>query len=239
MVGTGFFVNDRWDIVTALHVSANTKKLLTDLANNHVPGARAWVEVQFPNVDLQDRSKGRIVMSGNSFSLPFVASAEDEDKIHDLAILSVKPEDIKRVTSRRLINIGKIPDSQFQVHVSSARLDNVRPKDGEDVFACGYPLGAASLVTTSGKIGSAWNSENLLIAHENGTQEVSEVFTLDLDINPGNSGGPVFRNSNQAVVGIVVETKGKLATAIPARYITELLDRRKIPWQSATSKPKK
>jgi len=108
-----------------------------------------------------------------------------------------------------------------------------RPRDGEEIFACGFPFGEPGLVTTSGAIASAWKTDLLIAAKAAGVVETVETYWADLRINPGNSGGPVFRTSDQSVLGMAVEFKGTLGVVVPAKYIAEFLKAHAIQWSSA------
>jgi hypothetical protein len=48
------------------------------------------------------------------------------------------------------------------------------------------------LVTTKGRIGSVWNTENLLTALANGLSAEPDIYKPYLDADLGNSGPPVF-----------------------------------------------
>src|ERR1035438_4624937 len=103
------------------------------------------------------------------------------------------------------------PGSTCLTHVGTVgpvSFDLDRRRDGEDVFACGYPLGALELTTTSGHVATSWAQHSLLTAKKYGILEESEVIRLDLRANPGSSGGPIFSSSNQSVIGLADEGSG-------------------------------
>jgi hypothetical protein len=57
----------------------------------------------------------------------------------------------------------------------------------------------------------------------------TDVYWVDLRINPGNSGGPIFRLTDRAVLGMVVELKGgSLGVVVPAKYVVEFLKKNNI-----------
>jgi S1-C subfamily serine protease len=164
-------------------------------------------------------------------SQAFVASLDNEDKVHDIAVLS--PMNTMALTHDPF----GFPDAKFAP--TAVTFDTRRPRDGDDVFACGYPMGTMALATTAGRIATAWDREVVHTAVVNNIKEETEVYRLDLRINPGNSGGPVFRSDGQNVIGMVIEIEGApgqwLATAVPSHYITAFLARRGIQFNPSAS----
>ena len=100
-----------------------------------------------------------------------------------------------------------------------------RPRDGEEIFACGFPFGEPGLVTTSGAIASAWKTDLLIAAKAAGVVETVETYWADLRINPGNSGGPLLNKRGQAigVVSFKLRSSENLNFAVPINYVRGLL----------------
>ena len=226
VIGTGFFVNTDGDVVTASHVASDAAKVIARLASRNLE-AIALILAMYPNSE--GKSGGQIAWNEAGFQVALQA----EDKAHDIAVVSplrgLNPFD----RAKQVFNIG---DQGF--NLKAARLDVGRPRDGEDVFACGFPLGAEALTTTIGHVATSWGKENLHAARESGISEESDVYRLDLRANFGNSGGPVFRNSDQSVIGITVEVTpgiGGTAVVVPSRYIADLLKKNNIRWSSSPS----
>lgn len=228
VVGTGFFVSDSYDVATAAHVSADAIALIQQL----LPLDDTASLAVFLNEN-NSEAEGEINVRDVRYGWPFRVRAED--RRHDVAILSP-------LTPVVVHTVIKSPGYN-QVAPTVATLDPNLPRDGSDVFACGYPLAAEELTTTVGHVASAWEEENLVTAQKNGLKDVTEVYTLDLNINPGNSGGPAFNSKDQTVIGMIVETKnrpgwgGSISVAVRSRYLIDLLQQEGIPFH--TSVPQK
>jgi hypothetical protein len=99
--------------------------------------------------------------------------------------------------------------------------------------------GAEVLNTTSGTVITAWALETLQEAKGVGLPQETEVYRLSLMANPGNSGGPLFATKDQHVVGMIVETEPNIggwpAIAVPAGYLTHLLQDHNIPLKTAST----
>jgi S1-C subfamily serine protease len=205
VVGTGFFVNDRGDVVTAAHVMDDVTKVVQQLAALHIP-ANPVVSIEVRN---KVHNNGDAVIGNQSV---FAFRVRTRDPAHDLAVLS--------------------PTGSLPFHSPAATLDADRSRDGTEIFACGYPLGALELTTTFGHVATTWAMYKLSTADNE-----SEVLRLDLKANIGNSGGPIFDMASQNVIGLAVEQTGDANTpiiiAVPAYYVATLLKRENIPMGSS------
>jgi hypothetical protein len=231
VVGTGFFVNDKGDVVTASHVADDVKRLLELLQASNIK-AYPLLELDTPNVE-GEHFKNKL---GH---LLFDVQVQAEDPAHDIAILSPTKPNLFQTARRPVWEVDgkKMPAN----NPSAVTFETNRPRDGDDVFACGYPLGAQDLVTTSGHVATAWASEVPSQARANGLSDSVEVYYLDVTASPGNSGSPAFLAKNQNVLGIIVEVRGNgiggsTAVVIPSHYITAMLDSNQIPWNSSARK---
>ena len=231
-VGTGFFVNSDGDVVTASHVAnggqgnpseLGIQQIIQILAARGIQ-ATSIIAVSIPNVETS-----HIVVSGGIklFSVELTAV----DPQHDIAIFHTKINPFTNMP-KTFAGLGTVGFPQTKA--TFVQLSLRRPRDGEEVFACGFPFGEPGLVITSGAIASAWKSETLITAA--GTQNPMSIgaYWADLSINPGNSGGPVFRPRDQAVIGMAVESKGNLGVLVPSKYISDFLQIHGIKWNQAT-----
>jgi S1-C subfamily serine protease len=229
-LGTGFIVNARGDVVTADHVVKAMMSLEACLAQFQVTPERL-IGHQSSSSGAAFKSTGSLVeTSGASFDVPFTIVAEDP--AHDVAVLTPQANSV-----RPIVVVSGATEPQ-PPNGSLAKLNVDRPRDGSDVFTCGYPLAQYGSVTTSGRIASAWSQKTLLNAASNGIAEESETYILHMRVNHGNSGGPLFSIEDGSVLGIVVEISSTkvetgVAYAVPAKYIAALLNENKIPWQRA------
>ena len=246
-VGTGFIVNNKGDVVTADHVVKLIIRLEACLAQYQVT-PHNLIGLQVPNSDMRIIAPNlELANSGFSSAVQFTIIAEDP--AHDVAVLT--PQRNLFHNSNIIISDTNGRSQTFNLNATKlnpndqvARLNLNRPRDGSDIFTCGYPLNAPSSVTTSGRIASAWSEKILANAVNNGITQQSETYTLDLRINHGNSGGPLFSTDDGSVLGIIVEIspttiENGVAFAVPAKYIAVLLDKSKIPWVSVGEKRKK
>jgi S1-C subfamily serine protease len=224
--GTGLVFNGDADILTAAHVASAIQDTQKALWQRGI-ASQLYVGFVEPNINSTSfQVRDDVLSSGANIILI--------DASRDLAILhsQINPVadqfgTINRSGSERFVTVVKTKPLKF---ASSAA------RDGESVFACGYPANSFNLITTSGNIASASAFETLMSATVAGIPTPQDVYKVDLKINFGNSGGPIFRSSDSAVLGIVIETgggPGGLAIAIPSRMLTEFLTAHHIPWVSA------
>ena len=112
----------------------------------------------------------------------------------------------------------------------------------------GYPLHEAAMVTNVGIVASCW-----AVADKNNNQGINnDRYLGDFPAHPGASGAPVFRISNQEVIGVCVgrkltavidtsdsdkpvpdvATAAGLTVIVPAPFVADLLDRNGITYRS-------
>jgi S1-C subfamily serine protease len=235
VVGTGFFVNTNGDVVTASHVAngiqarasepgtPGTQQIIEMLGANAIH-ASTIIAVSWPNVE----ARGLTLIGGRT-TFPVTLVAADAE--HDIAVFHAT---VNPFTNMPRLFSGPRYAGLPQTRVKFVSLAVGRPRDGEEIFACGFPFGEPGLVTTSGAIASAWKTKTLLTATAAGLLRDVEIYWADLRLNPGNSGGPVFRPRDQAMVGMVVEVKGSLGVLVPAKYVSEFLTAHGIQWRPAT-----
>ena len=212
VVGTGFFITDTGDVITASHVAAAVQQIIQVLGTNGIH-AEATIGVSMPNVE----TKNLTIASG---TIGFPATLIATDAEHDIA--AFRPT-TNPFTNMRKTFSGSGASGFPQTKAAFVHLAASRPRDGEEIFACGFPFSEPGLVTTSGAVASAWKSEILTTAKAAGKTVPVEIYWVDLRVNPGNSGGPVFRRSDRSVIGMAVEFKGSLGFVVPAKYIAEFL----------------
>jgi S1-C subfamily serine protease len=240
IVGTGFFVNSDGYVVTAFHVVDGFRgpdgtdhpgaKQLVDLLETGGIHSEVVIGISQPNFD---NGSSVIAASTEYYSASIVAT----DPSHDLAIIKASFGSSDHMPA--WISGPGIADVKMMTR-KAVTISKSRPRDAEDIFACGYAFGEPGLITTSGTIASAWNALPLLRAAAAGFPSSVEVYNVDLRINPGNSGGPVFRMSDQSLVGVAVQSLGSLGIAVPAKFVADFLTSQGIPWTMANSdaKPK-
>jgi S1-C subfamily serine protease len=218
--GTGFFVNANGDVVTASHV-ANEIQQMAQMLDAHGLHSKVFIGVNLPNVE----TKGMTFSSGTTL---FEATLSFVDLEHDIAAYH---STVNPFTNMPRTFGGPGAAGLPQAKATFLSLAVARPRDAEDIFACGFPFGIPGLVTTSGTIASAWKTQTLPTS----TRGIpSEVYWADLRVNPGNSGGPVFRIHDQAVLGIAIGTlNGSIGVVVPSKFISEFLKTHDIQWTSA------
>jgi hypothetical protein len=223
IAGTGIVVSKTGDVITASHVAADSVKLINDLHALHID-ARMVIGISIPNTG----NKVLTVASNTSLNDVEIKAI---DPLHDLALLHVTNLPVSRVLIKTPTQEVKSPGWPAPVKIAPERA-----KDVEPIFACGFPLGESALVTTSGTVASAWSDETVLTARALPNAMPIDVYKLDIQITFGNSGGPIFRLSDNAVVGIVIEGStvvGGAPTAVPSKYIAEFLANNGVSWEKA------
>jgi S1-C subfamily serine protease len=222
IVGTGLFVDDAGDVVTAAHVAQDVQQLIA-LLNAAGLKAESEVGVSAPNYEDEHTQIAGVTVE-------FSASITATDTKHDVALMHVT----QKMVMPTLVARQGAPDIA-KTTPKAVRFAIKRPHDTDPVFACGYPIFSPVLVTTTGTIASAWGTaepsawENVSTAKTAGVTTPIDVYEADLRTNPGNSGGPVFRKEDGSVIGTSVATgpAGQnsvgLTIIIPAKYITEFL----------------
>lgn len=222
IMGTGVMINHNGDFLTAAHVVLEMNKLDEDLTKL---GIKTLVMVGFTSHAF-DAPNVRVYSTTSYFE-----STEQRWKVAgDVAIVHVD-----RAPERGSANVAGVT-TLYRPKPSKFSLK--RPRAGDPVFACGYPMFSQDLVTTSGTVASSDGFENLITAKEHGVSTSVDVLKLDVRISPGNSGGPVFRRSDGSVVGMIVEVMngGGYSIAVPASVITDALTEAKIPWERTNEK---
>jgi S1-C subfamily serine protease len=233
VVGTGFFVNDSGDIVTACHVANG----FHELGDGSKPGVQQIIQlleataihaIAVVGVNLPDVETPRLrITSAMRF---FPATLVAMDAAHDIAVFRATVNPFTNMDTLLIVpNIAGIPHARAKF----VKLDSRRPRDTEEIFACGFPFGEPGLVTTLGAIASAGKTEKLVTDASEAFPWPVDVYWADLRINPGNSGGPVFRMKDHTVVGVAVEAWGSLGIIVPAKYVVEFLNAQAIKFSSA------
>ena len=168
-------------------------------------------------------TNNHVVAGANTLTICFVddatvaAELKGSDESADLAVLSVKKDDLESDTLSQ-VKIATLGDSDTL-------------KVGQASIAIGNALGYGQSVTTG--VISALNREVTTTDSESGESITNELIQTDAAINPGNSGGALL-NVKGEVIGInsvkysdtKVEGMGyaiPMATAIPV--IDELITR--------------
>ena len=228
VVGTGFFINDAGDVVTASHVATGVQgmplqpgiqQIIQTLEANGIH-AEPRIGVSIPNVETS-----QLRVSGGTDLFPATLVAVDTQ--HDIAVFHAT---VNPFTNMPRTFSGPGANGLPQTKAKFVHLALNRPRDGEEIFACGFPFGEPGLVITSGIIASAWKTNTLTAVAGTGISLPIDTYWADLRVNPGNSGGPVFRPSDQAVLGMVVQLRGSLGVVVPAKYVSECSATIRSPW---------
>jgi S1-C subfamily serine protease len=232
ILGTGFFVNSEGDVVTAMHVvdgyRSRDGRIFPGFIQIQDELKRAGIDSELEiGISIPNIEKPFSVTSG---TVTYKASVFATKAEHDLAI--IRADDNPFTHPPQFFGGSGAKDLPHPKPIF-VKLAIERPRDAEEIFACGYPLGEAGLVTTSGTIGSAWNTQVLLRADAAGFGYQQEVYNVDLRINPGNSGGPVFRTSDSSVIGVAVQSLGSLGVVVPAKFVEAFLREQQRTWTAA------
>lgn len=233
VVGSGFFVNDNGDVVTAFHVANGVQ----EPSGGFIPGVRQVIQLLEANgvdgiavigVNLPDVETPRLRITSAVRLFPATLVAMDAE--HDIAVFRATVNPFTNMDSLLIVpSVAGIP----QAKAKFVKLDSRRLRDTEEIFACGFPFGEPGLVTTMGAIASSGKTAKLLTDASEAFPWPVDVYWADLRINPGNSGGPVFRMKDHSVIGVAIEAWGSLGIIVPAKYVVEFLEAHGIKFGSA------
>ena len=130
------------------------------------------------------------------------------DDLHDLAVLK----------ARRPLGREYFP-------LESAEVEN-----GTEVAVTGHPAFAWHAETRAGRVVGRGS-----MALSDTSSAKSDVLVVDIPLLKGASGSPVYRTSDESVVGVIerkdLQHPGR-TIAVPIRYAIELLDRAGVKWHS-------
>ena len=244
ILGTGFIVDERGRVVTANHVIAGALGLAKRIGE-----AQLVAGLAFPNLEEEQVGSTMLTLRSSFWYVGAVPVASDP--VHDLAILQLDPNPFDSPSTRFIVVAGAEDESPLPMK-GVVELADDRPRDGDPLAVSGYPLESNNLITTSGAVASAWESDAAgLVDPLTGFQvpEIADVYLADISINPGNSGGPAFRTSDSKVIGVCVayrqsplhfmtgpserfEISGRpvgfssgLSVVVPSGYVKALVDR--------------
>lgn len=119
------------------------------------------------------------ILSFEQFEVDLVGGCPE----HDIALLKVKDEDLKRL-KKLLQSTAKVSDI---TPLTLGNSDSLVPP--QEIMALGYPLSSKRMKATTGKVSGPESTE------------IGECIQTDAHINPGSSGGPVVDSKGQ-VIGI-------------------------------------
>ena len=156
------------------------------VSNYHVVAGSTELSVLFSDPNNKDESTGIDVDNPQSSTNIFQAKVKGYDSDKDLAVISVKLDDIP---------------ADILSHIKVATIGNSSTvRAGERVIAIGNALGYGQSVTT-GIISATNRSVTLESQSVSGTTVTNEFIQTDAAINPGNSGGALL-NMKGELIGI-------------------------------------
>jgi S1-C subfamily serine protease len=185
--GSGFILNARGHIATAAHVVDSAVQMAQQ-------GLHISVGLAYPN---DDGGTTGFTMMNNFHHVSVEVLAIDRD--HDVAIIKMQPNPFDD-PPRSMIRIGDQEGPRPQYKACQVSLE--RPRDGESIASSGYPLSSTTLVTTSGALASAWETQIKNVSDGWRTRDSIDVYLADISVNPGNSGGPIYRIVDGFVIGV-------------------------------------
>ena len=218
-LGTGFIVDDRGTIVTALHViDAAVDATSTGTGQLTVPTLTAGLA--HPNLVPLGQGKGFLATQAFSYAELITLVVVPD---HDLAALRPTADS---EWPPEPVDVGD--GISITALAGVVELDSTRPRDGTSVAVSGYPFASNSLVTNSGSIASGFypNFDEIpepeRAARPPGADDgiyreetyspgtPSDRYLADLEVNAGNSGGPVYFTETAKVLGVCVSTQSAL-----------------------------
>jgi hypothetical protein len=217
-LGTGFIVDDRSTVVTALHVITGGVNLARAAGINDRPQFVA--ALAHPQIfKVGDATMG---MQGFSYVDLDLLSAVPA---HDLAAGRMTENIVGGEWDPDLV--PNIDGLRVPPLVGIATLDTSTPREGAAIAVSGYPFALNSLVTNSGSLACAFfpdfaddplpDPPPVDDADDQKGVRVVDIrtpgppaanrFLADLEVNGGNSGGPVYLVETGAVIGVCVATR--------------------------------
>lgn len=175
-------------------------------------GAGTGIIIQNTDSEIVVVTNSHVIEGSKSIEINFCdnstvpAVLKSYDKENDIALISVKREDIKEETLEK-IKVAQLGNS------NSLKL-------GEPVIAIGNSLGYGQTVTVG-----VVSAVNRIVKDNNGSSR--KMIQTDAAINPGNSGGALLNMAGQ-VIGIneskiVDETVDGVGFAIPISYAKDII----------------
>lgn len=176
-----------------------------------VVGRERWIITNAHVVEVGGGRGGRVQVrfgSGTTLSATII----DVDPSHDLAILEVQ---------------GTVPSPPLEL------ADSDRVEVGQTVLAFGSPFGLDGTLT-QGIVSARRDVPGI------GGGMARRLIQTDAPINPGNSGGPLVDRRGRVIgvnTAILSRTGGShgIGFAVPANYVSEVLDRVRETRRSGTS----
>jgi len=211
--GTGMFVNSEAYVLTAHHVVAPE------------PAGTTVLGVGLPMETLEG---GGIDVFGNFVVVVAAVVAVDRD--NDLAVIKLAGNLFKGEVRIPGIVIGAREPKLAPL--GEVRFDLSRAADGIEIALSGFPFGYPVLVTNGGWVGSSRAFVQKPTPPGTLPSFYRGAFVADLTASRGNSGGPVYiRVADGRVLGVLVSGHQGVATVIPSKYATDLLDKHRLAWQ--------
>jgi hypothetical protein len=224
-LGTGFIVDERGTIVTALHVVKEGVRFAQSVGHQGRPQFVAGLA----HPQLFEAGGKLYGMQGFSYVDVDLLSVVPD---HDLCAARLKENVVRGEWDPELVPV--IDGTPVPPLAGVATLDTRRPREGATVAVSGYPFAMNSLITNSGCIASAFlpNFADDAIpdpppqppdeGRTPGAVRMVETFTpgpspgerylADLEVNGGNSGGPVYYADTGAVIGMCIATRQAAVT---------------------------
>ena len=237
--GTGFKIDDDWNIVTAYHV-VDSERLEAEAKKYELSQGRTLIDGSFKMSGIKVLLHGSNVDNGSmriyQTSVAYQASMLTQDEAYDIAILSCPIlgwqeqancktyGECNSLNDQVVVISGSPSESKRTIH-DKISYQIEQPKRGDRISVVGFPgllgvdTGAPGLIVNSGIV------SNSMVMDKNG-----KVFYLaELRVNQGDSGGPVFNDSDGRIIGFADAfqklpdgSNSGMSKVIPMKYIMEL-----------------
>ena len=221
--GTGFFVSDKGNIVTNLHIA---KPWLNDTKT--IQKIKEWYKVRFQSMSQYVNTVGAYVSEIQVEGVPDYLLLVPHDHYFDLEnaykcrVLSAGDDLNKDVALLRMVK-PELPYGCTWVDLNQISDTDKDLTVGSHIYTIGFPAGIATQDTKNDKIHSVGRGGSI-------TQELNKYsFGHDAASEHGASGSPVF-NEYGKLIGVLnmgYEPKQGFNYAIKARYVKELIDESK------------
>ena len=239
VVGTGFFVNDQGDFVTAAHV-AKIKKVGT---------SERLIKVYLRATLRQG--------DGSGTGQPFTVVEIDEN--HDLAlchienfrVFSLADSPSAKTQAKHLSDEGALSVRDASRPFASLAISKTPPRVGRFVIVSGFPLFSWTPAIQFGLVSAVQTVYPPPNPIAGVPKDTGNLLQISVNANHGNSGGPVIDLSSGQVIGVILQIvpaplaiQGRqfydagtfamsgIMLAAPASWIESLLARHAVRSQS-------
>jgi S1-C subfamily serine protease len=214
-LGSGFFADTTYHVITARHVIDSTAEIPQQLLSQPV-GPQGPIDPQSIHVQLliglpteTYEDKTGTVVAGNFSPVPSESVRTSPSR--DIGIISISRKSLEQVLATPTLTVSGHDLKPLTPRMPQFAQDT--SEEGEMIAISGFPLRIPTVVTTVGWVGSK---------HARAYPYQGDLQLGSIQVNHGNSGGPVYRVRDGAVIGIAKGYWSDTTTVIMSNGATTL-----------------